>query len=164
MHAVRGMEKSCGSASRSQCRGDFSSDQSGLADPGNDNSTISALGIARLSCSFRDALNGVRKLVPDTPLSLGEGVGFHPEDTSPALDDVLACHRLTRAQTSTARSTRPPISDSGSMLGPSLGAQSGSGWVSRKRPCAPAAMADKARTGTNSRAPPLAPSGPCPGF
>src|SRR5687768_947708 len=49
------------------------------------------------------------------------------------------------------------------MFGPSLGARSGSGCVSRKRPFAPAPSAAKVSIGMNSRAPPLAPSAPCPG-
>ena len=53
--------------------------------------------------------------------------------------------------------------DSGSMLGPSLGARSGSGWVSRKRPSAPAATAARVSAAMCSRVPPLAPPSPMPG-
>src|SRR4029079_1511676 len=96
----------------------------------------------------------------DSTLRFGKRFRFHAEDALAARNNVLVRHRLMRAQISTALPMRLPISDSGSMLGPSLGAQSGSGCVSRNKPCAPAAIADSARTGTNSRAPPLAPSGP----
>src|SRR5262249_34718743 len=72
-------------------------------------------------------------------------------------------HRRTRSQMSIVRATRSSSCPSGIMFGPSLGALSGSGCVSMKRPSAPAATAASASGGMNSRAPPLAPPVPCPG-
>src|SRR5206468_1801731 len=68
-----------------------------------------------------------------------------------------ACH------TSRAMLTMPASWSSGIMFGPSDGARSGSGCVSRKKPSAPAAAAAYSSGGMKSRRPPLAPSGPCPG-
>src|SRR5262249_50649606 len=60
------------------------------------------------------------------------------------------------ASASNAMSVRisPSNSRSGTMLGPSEGALSGSGWVSTKTPATPTATAARASTGTNSRSPP----------
>src|SRR4051812_22085677 len=150
VHAVGRMKERCGGARRCESRGDLAADESGFADARDDDATVGA----------GDGLDRAREVFTDTTLGFGERVGFHPQDAASALDNVLVGHRLMRSQMSTARSISGPIAESGSMLGPSLGAQSGSGWVSRKRPCAPAAIADRASTGTYSRAPPLAPSGP----
>src|SRR5437899_5552880 len=68
-----------------------------------------------------------------------------------------ACH------TSRAMLTMPASWSSGIMFGPSDGARSGSGCVSRKKPSAPAAAAAYSSGGMKSRRPPLEPSGPCPG-
>src|SRR5204863_1414052 len=68
-----------------------------------------------------------------------------------------ACH------TSNATVTTPARSSSGIMLGPSDGAWSGSGCVSRKKPSAPAAAAAYSRGGMNARSPPQDPSLLCPG-
>ena len=46
------------------------------------------------------------------------------------------------------------------MFGPSLGARSGSSWVSTNRAATPTASAARASTGTNSRWPPLLPPWP----
>src|SRR4029077_14097784 len=72
---------------------------------------------------------------------------------------------LARAvcHTYNATVTIPASWSSGIMFAPSEGACSGSGWVSRKNPSAPAAAAAYRRGGMNSRRPPLAPSGPWPG-
>ena len=58
-------------------------------------------------------------------------------------------------------SNKKPNSDIFTILGPSLGALSGSSCVSKKTPAIPTAVAAFERTGTNSLCPPdLAPSPP----
>src|SRR5262249_21769170 len=94
-------------------------------------------------------------------------IGHHPvdveRDKANRPGELGVDHRRTRSHTSIVRATRSFSWSSGIMFGPSLGALSGSGWVSRKRPSAPAAVAASVREGMNSRAPPLAPPTPCPG-
>src|SRR6185437_5213620 len=124
VNAVSGMKERRRSSRGCQSRRDFSADQSGFADTRDDHASIRA----------GNALDCLGELLSDAPLGFGERIGLHLEDTSPTLDDVLASHRLTRAQTSTMRSIKASMSDNGSMFGPSLGAQSGSGWVSIKSP------------------------------
>src|SRR6266849_3056451 len=79
--------------------------------------------------------------------------------------DLAAAVPPARAacQTSSATLTIPGSSSNGIMFGPSDGARSGSGCVSRKKPSAPAAAAAYSSGGMKSRRPPLEPSGPCPG-
>ena len=61
---------------------------------------------------------------------------------------------LASASNAISVRTRPSNSRSGTMLGPSDGAWSGSGWVSMNTPATPTATAARASTGTNSRSPP----------
>src|SRR5690606_8664579 len=63
--------------------------------------------------------------------------------------------RLVTASSSSMVSSSARILSSGQALGPSLSALAGSGWVSMKTPETPTAIAARARTGTNSRWPPL---------
>src|SRR3954452_9248931 len=122
MNAVGGVEKRCRRPGRSQRRRDLTSDEARFSDARDDYAAFRA----------RDALHCAREVFVDPPLGLAERFGLHPEDATSALDDILAGHRLMRSQISTARSISDAISESGIMFGPSLGAQSGSGWVSRK--------------------------------
>ena len=115
--AVCGVKKGCRSTSGRQCSGDLAADEARFADTGHDNTSLGA----------GNALDGAREIFTDAALGLAERLGLHAENTSSALDDVLVGHRLMRAQMSTARLINGPISDSGSMFGPSLGALSGSG-------------------------------------
>src|SRR5688572_9049709 len=151
--AVSGMEEIGGGSGRGQSCRNLASDQSGLPDSGHDD-TARRTG---------NSLDCASKIVADALLRLRERVGLHAQHSPPALDNVFAAHWLMRDQMSTARLTSSSSAESGNMLGPSLGAVSGVGCVSMKSACAPAAIAERARRGTNSRAPPLEPSGPCPG-
>src|SRR5262249_27914089 len=56
---------------------------------------------------------------------------------------------LASASKAISLRTRPSNWASGTMLGPSEGARSGSGWVSMKTPATPTATAARASTGTN---------------
>ena len=61
---------------------------------------------------------------------------------------------LASASNAISLLTNASNSRSGTMLGPSDGAWSGSGWVSMNTPATPTATAARASTGTNSRSPP----------
>ena len=67
---------------------------------------------------------------------------------------------LASASNACNSATSASNSRSGTMLGPSEGAWSGSGWVSMNTPATPTATAARASTGTNSRCPPEAPPSP----
>src|SRR5688572_20183760 len=150
MSTVGGVQEVGGCSSRSQCRCDLASDQTGFTNSGH-NDPPRRPG---------NGLYGAREIVSDALLGFGQRVGLHAQDATATLYDVFARHWLMRDQISTARLIRSSSAESGSMFGPSLGAVSGVGWVSINSACAPAAIAESARRGTNSRAPPLEPSGP----
>src|ERR1700680_730841 len=124
VHAVRGVEERRGGSGRGERSRDLAADEARLADSGHDDTSF------RLGNAFDRA----REILTDAALCLAERFGLHAENSSSALDDVLVSHRWMRAQMSTARSSSESISARGTMLGPSLGAQSGSGCVSRKSP------------------------------
>lgn len=79
------------------------------------------------------------------------------------VDESYPARPLASASKAAKLATSAGICARGIMFGPSEGARSGSGWVSMNTPPAtPTATAARARTGANSRCPPLEPPLPPP--
>src|SRR5512141_825572 len=93
VEAFRWMKESRGRTCRCQCRGDLSSDVTGLANARHD-CTAGRSG---------EQFHSARKIVSEAPFAFLQCFPFHAHDASPALDDFGVLHRWTFSQSETRR-------------------------------------------------------------